>query len=254
MKQRKLDWRPRFDNRSRLYGISDVLNIKDTDGISVLWGEGTVLDQGSEGACVGFGWAGEILAQPVAPVVQPTEDQGNRNALEYYKRAKKLDQWPGENYDGTSVIAGAKVMKEMGFIQEYRWCFSIEELRAAVISEGPVVIGIPWYESMYYTDHNGKVVIAGKEVGGHCLVVTGYISNMLVDGVQQEVFRWRNSWGSDYGINGSAFITYKDLSKLVSHNAEMCVPMGRRIPPEGLRLTKSGVCSRLFSRWFKKNN
>ena len=252
MKQRKLDWKPRFDDRSRLYGISDIVNVEETKGMSVLWNEGTVLDQGSEGACVGFGWAGEVLAQPVAPPIQPSETQGNKDALGYYNRAKQLDQWPGENYEGTSVLAGARVMKELGFIESYRWCFSIEELRAAVISEGPVVIGIPWYESMYYTDHNGKVLILGKEVGGHCLVITGYISNMIIDGVEQEVFRWRNSWGNDYGVNGSAFITYKDLENLVRHNAEMCVPMGRRIPSSEPKLTNSNICSRLFERFLNK--
>lgn len=250
---RKLDWKPRFDEKSKQYGIREIVDVKNTKNISVLWKEGTVLDQGSEGACVGFGWAGEVLAEPVAPSVQPTESKGNSQALTYYRMAKRVDEWPGENYDGTSVLAGAKVMRDLGFISEYRWCFSIEDLRAAVISEGPVVIGIPWYDSMYYTDSNGMVVIAGEQVGGHCLTITGYISNMLINGVEREVFRWRNSWGSDYGINGSAFITYEDLESLVRHNAEMCVPMGRRIPSESPRLTKSNICSRLFDVFTKRS-
>lgn len=254
MKNRKLDWKPRFDPESKKYGIRDVIDMSKTKDTSVLWPEGVVLDQGSEGACVGFGWAGEVLAEPVPPKEQPTQTKGNADALGYYKRAQEIDEWPGEDYSGTSVLAGAKVMKELGFISEYRWCFSIEELKAAVISEGPVVIGVPWYESMYYTEQSGIVKIHGENVGGHCILITGYVSNMVVDGIEQEVFRWRNSWGSSYGIGGSAFITYSDLESLVKNNAEMCVPIGRSIPSEGKSLTKEGFCSKLFKALVRSYN
>ena len=252
MQNRKLDWKPRFDPESKKYGIMEIVDASKIRDTSALWPEGTVLDQGSEGACVGFGWAGEVLAEPVSPKVQPTLAKGNADALDYYRIAQKIDEWPGEDYSGTSVLAGAKVMKELGFISEYRWCFSIEELKAAVISEGPVVIGIPWYSSMYETAQSGIVRIYGENVGGHCILITGYVSNMMIDGVKQEVFRCRNSWGSSYGINGSAFITYSDLEGLLKNNAEMCVPIGRNIPSEPTTLTTEGFCSKLFTALKKK--
>lgn len=226
--QRNLDWRPYFDPRSKEYGIREVIRQGSTVPRPVMWEEGVVLDQGSEGACVGFAWTAELLTTPVRPETQPLVASANRQAVRYYKRAQKLDQWPGEDYSGTSVLAGAKVIKEEGLIESYRWCFSVEEIRDAVINEGPVVLGIPWYESMYNTTRDGLVTIAGPQVGGHAILITGYSPVKTIGGVTLEVFRWRNSWGESYGVSGSGYITVKDLRRLMGEGGEACVPMGRK--------------------------
>ena len=121
--ERTLDWRSRHDSRSKDYPIRSIINQKDIEVKSVYWKEGTILDQGREGACVGFAWTGELLTGPVAPKQQPSEELGNSLALSCYKRAQKIDQWPGEDYEGTSVLAGAKIMQQEGFIDSYIWCF-----------------------------------------------------------------------------------------------------------------------------------
>lgn len=229
MKKRTLDWNPVFDEKSKNYSIRSILP-EEIEPKSVMWKEGTVLDQGREGACVGFGWTAELLAEPYLPEKQPSEKQGNKIAQSFYKRAQKIDEWPGEEYSGTSVLAGAKIMVEDGHILRYRWCFSIEDLRDAVISAGPVVIGVPWSTKMYSTLDNGLVALGGKQVGGHCLTVTGYDPEMSIDGKKMEVFRWRNSWGKTYGLDGSAYIRYEDLASLVEERAEMCIPLGRKTP------------------------
>lgn len=195
-----------------------------------MWDEGTVLDQGSEGACVGFAWTNELLASPAQPEEQPDAALGNAVAVSYYRRARVVDEWPGEDYEGTSVLAGAKMVLQDGFISQYRWCFNTEDLRDAIISEGPVVIGIPWYSGMYRTRRDGLVVVDGDLVGGHAILITGYDPAMIIDGRPYEVFRWRNSWGTGYGIGGSGYILYEDLSKLLKQNGEACVPMGRKTP------------------------
>ena len=226
---RLLDWHSNHDPRSKNFAVSEI--IEDTEkNETVLWKEGIVLDQGREGACVGFGWMAEVLAEPVSPVNQPEEIIANELAKSYYKRAQKIDPWPGEDYEGTSVLAGAKIMQEEGYIGEYRWCFGIEDLKKSILNLGPVVIGVPWYESMYETDVNGIVKIDGNKVGGHCILVTGYIPNMKIDGYEQEAFRWRNSWGNEYGIDGSGYIRYTDLHKLLKDGGEACIPVERKAP------------------------
>lgn len=224
-KNKKFDWAPKFDERSKLYGVSEIIPEKTHEN-SKLWKEGPVLDQGHEGACVGFGWTAHAICDPNAPAATPWVGWLNDLARSFYKRAQKLDKWPGEDYSGTSVLAGAKVMKEKGLISEYRWCFSIDELRDAVVNIGPVVIGIPWYSGMYDVRHvmeKGKdsyalVEISGDLVGGHCITVTGY-------DFETKMFRWRNSWGKWYGIGGSAYIKEEDLNSLVANRAEMCIPI-----------------------------
>lgn len=227
--ERKLDWKSRHDERSLQYDIRSIIK-SDIKPVKKMWEEGIVLDQGSEGACVGFGWMGEFLSQPVAPNPQPGKFATQRYANDVYQTAKKIDEFPGENYDGTSVLAGAKVMRSRGFIKSYRWAFSIEDVRDALIQEGPVVIGVPWKEGMYETGANGVVKVTGKSVGGHCLVLTGYDPAMKIGSRTYEVYRWRNSWGASYGINGSGYIKANDLAKLLKGVGEACVPIGRQIP------------------------
>jgi len=241
--KRIFDWKSNHDNRSRQYSIRQVIgnNIKPT---KILWEEGTVLDQGSEGACVGFAWTAELLAEPSAPESQPSEEFANALASEFYQEAKHVDEWPGTNYEGTSVLAGAKIMHRKGFIKQYRWCFSVDEVRDALIAEGPVVIGIPWLSGMYETAPGGIVRVFGKPVGGHALVLTGYNPAMNIGQSTEECFRWRNSWGNDYGNNGSGWIRRKDLEKLLASNGEACVPMQRQTP-----IFKKAKVSKI-KRWF----
>lgn len=228
--ERSFGWKSKHDSRSLDYDIRSILKRKRIIVKRVMWEEGTVLDQGREGACVGFAWMGELLAAPVRPDRQPSQELGNALASWYYKRAQKVDQWPGEDYEGTSVLAGAKIMKEEGFIESYRWCFDIKDVRDTVITTGPVVIGIPWKAGMYETLPEGLVKVHGKNVGGHALVITGFDPAMKINGRVQPVFRWRNSWGSGYGVDGSGYIRYNDLEELLKQTGEACVPLGRKVP------------------------
>ena len=230
MTERAFDWTSQHDPKSRKYAIRSLLKQRNIEKKPAFWKEGVTLDQGSEGACVGFAWMGELLAEPEAPKAQPSFDYANSLAVSFYNEAKTVDQWFGENYEGTSVLAGAKIMQKSGFIGEYRWCFGIDDVRDAIISEGPVVIGIPWFDGMYDTAPNGLVKLAGQPTGGHAIVLTGYHPRMRFGQTTHEVFRWRNSWGTDYGINGSGWIKAKDLAKLLAQNAEACVPMQREVP------------------------
>jgi len=246
MTERTFDWRSHHDPESKKYAIRSVLNRKQVEKRAKMWPEGVVTDQGSEGACVGFAWMNEMLAKPVAPEVQPTVQLANSLAYSYYREAKLIDEWPGEDYSGTSVLAGAKIMKKNGYIKEYRWCFGIDDVRDTVISEGPVVIGIPWYSAMYETGPGGLVRLGGKNVGGHAILITGYHPNMLINGRREEVFRWRNSWGDSYGVNGSGYIKYKDLERLLRQSGEACVPMQRSQPV--FKTNKDSFIRRLFRK------
>jgi len=61
-------------------------------------------DQGREGACVGFAWS------RAASLVEGRLFDG----FSLYRRARQVDEWPGEAYDGTSVNAGGRVCKDEG--------------------------------------------------------------------------------------------------------------------------------------------
>jgi hypothetical protein len=215
----RLDRLVSFDERSRAFPIRELLGVARPRSYTwgVPGGVGQVLDQGREGACVGFAWAAEHAARP-RPVAT-----ANADAFEVYRAAQRIDEWPGEQYSGTSVLAGAKVAKERGWLREYRWAFGLDDALAAISRHGPVVLGIPWHDSMYRpTVNNGKatITVAGSVVGGHAIVARGV-------SVKRREVMLRNSWGPSYGVSGDAWISWDNLGRLLAEGGEVCVPVIR---------------------------
>ena len=218
----RLDWRSNHDPRSLRYGVADDLDW-DAPLKPRSWRRGPVLDQGEEGMCVGMGVAGELGCSPVrVPGVDFALAEG------IYREAQGIDEWPGEDYSGTSVLAGMKVAVARGYFSGYHWCLDIDQTARTVVQLGPVVIGVPWSSEMYSTDDRGVVKLGGSPVGGHCLVVTGFHPRHPWTG--GPAFTWLNSWGTDYGIRGRAVIRKDDLAQLLAVTGECAVPHGRKLP------------------------
>lgn len=217
----KLDWKPNHDPESRKWGVAR-LGITTSTRSYRYWSprSGPPLDQDEEGACVGHGVTGAIISAPFW--VRLPNPQ--RTAFGMYYGSRRIDEWEGESYDGTSVNAGMKLARELGLIKEYSWCFGVEQLAATVLELGPVVIGVPWYESMYSTDDEALVKVAGSIVGGHCLYVNGYNVSRPVGDYTGKVFRWRNSWGPHYGDNGHAWVPYDTMAQLLAQDGEAAIP------------------------------
>ena len=198
----KLDYVPRLVEANKDHRVT-VAPVEK----AVFWTPSTkVLDQGQDGASPVRGMVSDYLA------------------LQVYRRAKEIDEWEGVDYDGTSVRAGMLVGREKGWWEGFKWAFNMTELKAA-LRFGPVVLGVEWYDSMYEAP-GGRVVIDGPMVGGHCVLLTGYSPNYNRRG---PMFRWRNSWGKSYGINGNAYIKPADLERILFvAGGEAAVPVGRK--------------------------
>lgn len=218
-KDRRLDRLISFDPRSKLHPITAILPAVAIRPRSYQWRCKEFLDQGQEGACVGFGWSHELAARPVE-----VKNVTNESAFTLYRLAQKLDDWPGENYEGTSVLAGAKAVQQLypGEMQGYKWAFSIEEVVATIGYFGPVVLGIHWYDKMFNPDEEGFIHVAGSLAGGHCILARGV-------NVKGKFITLHNSWGPTWGMQGECRISFDDLSVLLRQDGEACVPLGRRI-------------------------
>lgn len=232
---RTFDWAPHHDPRSLDFPIMGI--VKPVVPHNKAWGVPTVpLDQGQEGACVGFGWSHEALAAPVKVVFSAVKalisfgiasKPANDVARWVYHQAQKVDDQPGENYEGTSVNAGAKVMRSLGLIKSWRWCFSVDDIIQALCTTGPVVLGIPWLEGMYEAP-NGIVSATGPVVGGHCILARAYAvaGDVFPDEPAIGLF---NSWGPSWGNDGQAWIRVSDLKKLLAQQGEAAVPLSRSL-------------------------
>lgn len=214
----RLDRLLQFDERSRNFGIAEVAA---EDIRTKTWRLDERLDQGPDGACVGFGVTHRIAAAPLE-VGGQTYD----TAFALYKAAQKIDPWPGENYEGTSVLAGVKTAKNLGYFSEYRWCFTVEEIMRAVSNEGPVIVGTWWKDTMFDPDGSNILDCTGRNVGGHCYLIRGLDLRRRGG----PYFRITNSWGRDWGKNGDALIRVEDYERYLMPQGEAVVPMEVRKP------------------------
>lgn len=215
---RTLDRIPFFDDRSRNFSVKSLFSNQEVNTRKRrIWTTiKTPLDQGREGACVGFGWAHELGATPKPYQVD------NARALDFYNLSRIEDRTMGNNWsEGASVLAGAKAISKLNLITRYHWAFGVRDVLQTLIRKGPVIIGVNWYESMYSTSSAGLVHIGGDLVGGHCLMVSGWWPDHPMFG---DCFVWQNSWGFDYGVNGVGFIRFGDLDRLLRENGEACIP------------------------------
>ncbi len=129
---KKLDARPdRIDLRDREYAPV-VVSLpprfpKDEDVRKLLpayVGAGLVLSQGREGACTGFGLACVVnyllwrRAQSAAGRARKIEPVSTRML---YHLARFYDEWPGEDYDGSSCRGALKAWNKHGVCSETLW-------------------------------------------------------------------------------------------------------------------------------------
>jgi hypothetical protein len=169
-------------------------------------------NQGNTPQCVGYAWAHWIADGPVVHSgVQPPV-----NPKLIYQQAQLVDEWPGTNYNGTSVRGGAKYLNSTGKIGNYYWAYDVQTLVNTLLQIGPVVVGTNWYNNMFYPNSNGVISIGGSLAGGHAYVING------VDTVNK-LFRIKNSWGVKWGKSGHAFISFTDMTRLINERGEICL-------------------------------
>lgn len=215
---------PQFDERSRAYPVRAALApAQQAAPRGYTWRCTTTLDQGSEGSCVGHAWAHELLARPAEAT--GVDHPYARERL--YWAAQQLDEWEGgaypgatPQYEGTSVLAGAKVVSGLGAMAEYRWAFGLSDLVLAVGYKGPAVLGVNWYEGMFRPDGAGYVWPSGAVAGGHAILCRGV-------SVSRRTFTLRNSWGPGWGNGGDCLVTWDTMERLLGEGGEACIPVGR---------------------------
>lgn len=221
----RLDRLVQFDERSRAYPIRATIPTTATPR-SFTWRCDTRLDQGTEGSCVGMAIAHELAARP--SVISGLTAKFAKESI--YWEAQKIDQWSGGSYpgaspvyEGTSVLAGIKIARKLGYITEYRWCFSLEDLVLAVGYRGPAVLGIPWYEGMFNVHSCGYIHTTGAVAGGHAILCKGV-------NVKAKTFTLHNSWGPSWGNKGECLISWDEMDKLLHEQGEAVIPTVRAIP------------------------
>lgn len=202
----------------RDWRTEDFLGI-DRDSGRQLWANPIRLDQGAEGACVGAGHTGVSNAQPAK------SEFGNARIFEVYNLAKTLDAWPGSNYEGTSVRAGAKAQVSLGEYEGYAFTQDVYVLALWILNHGTAAIGVDWLTGMDRVDSEGFIHASGSERGGHCVNVDGVTWDWEDNPFGINYFRFPNSWSKSWGFNGRGRISADDLQYLFNRGGTACMPV-----------------------------
>lgn len=200
MSDHGLGFRQIADSKDLLYPMQAMLaTVPTSPPIDVQrWKIGPVLNQGAEGACVGFSCKHLLTAQPFEQVHGPS-------ARELYLEARIIDEFDDNKVpEGTSVRAGLNVLKNHDLIESYWWAPDVDNMLRYLSNLGPMVAGTNWYA--YDTDLDGRVRFSGSPVGGHAYLITGY-------DLSSRVFFMVNSWGLSFGHAGEGYITFDDFAR-----------------------------------------
>lgn len=142
------------------------------------------------------------------------------DAIKLYARATEVDAFDGTfppTDSGSSGIAVCKAAKEAGYISAYHHAFGIDQALAALVVS-PVIIGIPWRDSMWETDAKGYLDVSGQNVGGHEVALVALNTTL------QRVLLV-NNWSAKWGLRGYAYLRWPDLDVLLRDSGDVTVPV-----------------------------
>jgi hypothetical protein len=190
-----------------------------------------VRDQGAEGACTGFGLAAVIDLLKF----KAGEREFRASTRMLYEMAKKHDEWPGEDYDGSSCRGAIRGWHNMGVCEEGNWPYEmsgadrdltidravaarkntlgayyrlqaeIVDYHAALNETGAVYVSANvhsgWSNPTSREGQLPEIKQQSLRTGGHAFAIVGY---------NGKGFIVQNSWGGRWGKDGFALWTYED--------------------------------------------
>lgn len=204
--------------RNRAFPVRGMLFAADAPLRTKIHRRVGVFDQGHESSCTMQAAVGVLRTSPFAGKLARSNRAAYDTPLERYeayKRAQRLDPWPGESYDGSSTDAPYKLFRDERRIREWRWCFGLDDVLRALSHYGPVSIGTNWHAGMEQTDGAGYVHPTGAILGGHAYELVGI-------SVDSKSVLAVNSWGTAWGVNGRMRLTWDELDQLLKASGDAC--------------------------------
>lgn len=189
------------------------------------WHRGPVLDQGDSSECTVFAAASFLQCAPR----QHAKGLGwsRFTFTEYYRQAQRTDEWPGEDYDGTSERAVQKVLQDAGYISEYLWLADEDIAREYLLTRGPLLFGTDWFDGMFTPSAKGNYIEpTGSLAGGHEVCLHWYYPKTHYK--YPDSYQIINSWGESWGDRGLCRIKAADFRYLFIQCAgDLCSPQER---------------------------
>ncbi len=219
-----LDFRDKLYT-ANLYEVPTFIDLANYKKLAV-----PVLDQGKEGACTGFGLATVanylLLTRKIVPDPKPV------SARMLYEMAKRYDEWPGENYSGSSARGAMKGWHKHGVCGEACWPYvatdssgrltdirtqdalirplgayyrvnhkDLVSMHSALAEVGILYATAAVHSGWQSVGADGVIHLNETIIGGHAFAIVAY---------DQRGFWIQNSWGNQWGADGFGLISYDD--------------------------------------------
>ena len=283
---RTLDARPdRLDLRDRPYLPPVVMlprsypgDAEIRAGLPGYVGENLVLDQKAEGSCTGFGlacvihsllWRRNLLLGDEGPVTRVSTRM-------LYHLARFYDEWPGEDYDGSSCRGALKAWQRHGVCSEELWPYLNKKRESVFVppSKGWERDAMNRRLGVYYRiDHRsvvdmqaalfevGAIYVSAKVHAGWNVTAKGTVTGhsslpeirtrkeslgehaFALVGYNPAGFVVQNSWGTAWGCQGFAILLYDDW---VRHGTDAWV-CSLGVPAAGKESSRVPINGRLLA-------
>jgi hypothetical protein len=189
-----------------------------------------ILNQGQEGACTGFGLA--TVANFLLRNRKVGHDETLVSPRMFYEMARRYDEWPGEDYSGSSARGAMKGWHKHGVCAEDVWPYNpknpggpFNSKRAENANQRPLGAyyrvnhkdlicmhsALAEVRILYATAKvhdgwqnpkpDGTIVCTDTIIGGHAFAIVAF---------DHDGFWIQNSWGPDWGKDGFGHISYDD--------------------------------------------
>lgn len=197
-----------------------------------------ILNQFNEGACTGFALAAVINVQNKRRrAVSGADPQWHVSARMLYEMARIHDEWPGEEYDGSSIrgavkgffhngvcsvtaapympndtnwtltVDQSKEARAVGLGAYYRLRPEILDYHAALNEVGSILVSAQTH-SGWSNPKQGKIAKSTVHQGGHAFAIVGYDADGFL--IQNS---WGPEWGGFGGQGGIAHWSYADWAE-----------------------------------------
>lgn len=163
------------------------------------------LDQKDTNHCCGFSAADWGINYPTHSDF--TNDDGHR----FYYECKIIEGEPNAE-NGAYIRSIGKVLKNNQHLEGYAFAPDIETIKYWLLYKGPIIAGTIWKQGMFSPDADNVIRPTGATIGGHAYLLNEWRADNYI-GIQ-------NSWGSEWGKNGKAYISQKDFEEIFAQGGE----------------------------------